>query len=77
MPGQDGETGAAVDISIDGSRPVRWPIGHDWTSIAVDLPYTPSMVQARRINMRSSRVQSLADGRTVGVQIGPPRVIAP
>jgi hypothetical protein len=76
-PGQEGGTGAAVDISIDGSRPVRWPIGRDWTSVTVDLPYTPSMVQARRINMRSSRVRSLPDGRTVGIQIGAQKVLGP
>jgi O-antigen ligase len=76
-PRQERDTDVAADVSVDGNRAVRWPIGHDWTSVTVDLPDTSSIVQARRINIRSSRVRSLADGRTVGLQLGAPRVLEP
>ena len=72
-----GQEDLAAEISVDGRRAVRWPIGRDWTSVVVDLPFTPSIVQARRINIRSSRVQSLADGRIVGLQMGAPKVLEP
>jgi hypothetical protein len=76
-PRQGRDTDVVADISVDGNRAVRWPIGDDWTSVTVDLPDTSSIVQARRINIRSSRVQSLAGGRTVGLQIGTPKVVEP
>ena len=76
-PRQERDTAMAADVSVDGNRAVRSPVGNDWTSLTVDLPYTSSIVQARRINIRSSRVQSLADGRTVGLQIGTPKVVEP
>jgi hypothetical protein len=76
-PRQEIDTDAAAEISVDGSRPVRWPVGPGWTSIVVDLPYTPAIVQARRINIRSSRTHTLADGRTVGLQMGAPKPVEP
>jgi O-antigen ligase len=74
-PRQERDADVAADVSVDGHRAVRWPIGHDWTSVTVDLPDTSSIVQARRINIRSNHVRSLADGRTVGLQLGEPRML--
>jgi hypothetical protein len=76
-PGQEGSGALAMDVSVDGSRPVHLPVARGWASVTVDLPFTPSTVSARRINIRSSGVRSLADGRTVGLQIGAPKVLEP
>jgi hypothetical protein len=69
--------GVAADISVDGSRARNRPLGREWTTITVDLPFAPLIVQARRINIRTSRVQALPDGRVVGLQIGPPKMLEP
>ena len=66
---------AFAEVSVDGGKKVRWPLGDQWTSVTVALPYTPAIVQGRRINIRPGHVRVLPDARTVGVQVGEPRVL--
>jgi O-antigen ligase len=66
---------AFAEVSVDGSRGVKWPLGDHWSNVSVVLPYTPAIVQARRINIRASRIRSLPDARTVGVAVGEPIVL--
>jgi len=69
--------GVAADISVDGGRARNRPLGREWTTITVDLPFVPLIVQARRINIRTSHVEPLPDGRVVGLQFGPPKMLEP
>jgi hypothetical protein len=66
---------AFAEVSVDGSKKVRWPLSDQWSSVTVVLPYTPAIVQGRRINIRPGRVRVLPDARAVGVQVGEPRVL--
>jgi hypothetical protein len=66
---------AFAEVSVDGGKKSRWPLGDQWSSVTVELPYTPAIVQGRRINIRAGHVRVLPDARTVGVQVGEPRVL--
>ena len=66
---------AFAEVSVDGGKKSRWPLGDQWSRVTVELPYTPAIVQGRRINIRAGHVRVLPDARTVGVQIGEARVL--
>jgi O-antigen ligase len=66
---------AFVEVSVDGGKKIRWPLSDRWSGIAVVLPYTPAIVQGRRINIRAGHLHVLPDGRTVGVQVGEAKVL--
>lgn len=59
---EHGETPVGVVISVEGIRGQRWLIGHDWTSVRIQLPTSKSpTLNVRRINIKTDRPRSATD----------------
>jgi len=73
----------SVEARIDERLRDRMAVGDQWSIVAVDLPDAPPPAQWKRVNLHVDRtwqpalyIAGSADRRSVGIQVGVPRVFS-